>query len=189
MEVQVGQLAKEMVNRLIGTLPNIIENHLIEHAKSVQVVEDKKEEGLPFKAMEEEKKDVSAPPPYKQNIPYPRRLYLAKVREQVSQFLGDFEKLYVNSPLVEESKNTSSYVTCLQEVASRKRKLKEKGGHLEIGQVLPPKLMTRKFHHTCTIVNFSFNNILCDLGVSIIVMSFSMFRSLGMEVVKPTACW
>ena len=54
-------------------------------------------------------------------------------------------------------------------------------------QKLPPKLKDlRSFAIPCTIGKLSFDKCLCDLGASINLMPFSVFRKLGLLEPKPT---
>lgn len=52
---------------------------------------------------------------------------------------------------------------------------------------MPPKLKDPKsFTISCIIGNFSFERALCDLGASINLMFFSVFRKLGLGEAKAT---
>ena len=52
---------------------------------------------------------------------------------------------------------------------------------------LPPKLKDpRSFHIPCTIGTCNFDNALCDLGASVNLMPFSVFKKLGLAEDKPT---
>ena len=52
---------------------------------------------------------------------------------------------------------------------------------------IPQKLKDPgSFTISCTIGDFNFNKVLCDLGASINLMPLSIFRKLGLGEVKPT---
>ncbi|KAL5577772.1 hypothetical protein UlMin_019471 [Ulmus minor] len=52
---------------------------------------------------------------------------------------------------------------------------------------LPPKLKDPgSFTIPCTIGDFNFDKVLCDLGASINLMPLSIFKKLGLREVKPT---
>ena len=52
---------------------------------------------------------------------------------------------------------------------------------------LPPKLKNpRSFIIPCTIGDFDFHKVLCDLGKSVNLMPLSIFWKLGQGEVKPT---
>ncbi|KAL5558707.1 hypothetical protein UlMin_034918 [Ulmus minor] len=55
---------------------------------------------------------------------------------------------------------------------------------------LPPKLKDPgSFTIPCTIGDFEFDKVLCDLGESINLMPLSIFRKLGLGEVKPTTVY
>ncbi|KAL5573789.1 hypothetical protein UlMin_023386 [Ulmus minor] len=86
------------------------------------------------------------------------------------------------------------YAKFLKEVLSNKRRLeanekvmltKECSAILQ--RKLPPKLKDPgSFTIPCTIGDFEFDKVLCDLGASINLMSLFIFRKLGLGEVKPT---
>ena len=52
---------------------------------------------------------------------------------------------------------------------------------------LPPKLKDpRSFTIPCTIGDFNFDKVLCDLGASVNSMPLSIFKKLGLREVNPT---
>ncbi|XP_027338142.1 uncharacterized protein LOC113852086 [Abrus precatorius] len=87
------------------------------------------------------------------------------------------------------------YAKFLKEMLSNKKKLEE----FEIVRLneecpaillrkLPPKLKDPgSFTISCIIGNCYFDKALCDLGVSINLMPFSVFRRLGMQEPRPTS--
>ena len=55
---------------------------------------------------------------------------------------------------------------------------------------LPPKLKdSGSFHIPCAIGTWNFDKVLCNLGVSVNLMSFSMLKKLGLEEAKPTTAY
>ena len=86
------------------------------------------------------------------------------------------------------------YAKFLKEMLSNKRKLvdNEKVMLTEecsaiLQRKLPPKLKDpRNFTIHCTIGDFDFHKVLCDLGKSVNLMPLSIFRKLGLGEVKPT---
>lgn len=80
----------------------------------------------------------------------------------------------MNILLVEEVKKSPSYVKCLKEVVSRKRKLVELEYNLSMYMSYHPSLRIQGvFSISCTIESISFENILCDLVACLNVMYFS----------------
>ena len=52
---------------------------------------------------------------------------------------------------------------------------------------LPPKLKDlRSFIIPCTIGDFDFDKVLCDLGANVNMLSLSIFKKLELKEVKPT---
>ncbi|XP_073146844.1 uncharacterized protein [Henckelia pumila] len=87
-----------------------------------------------------------------------------------------------------------SYAKFLKDIFSNKRKLEEfetvnltKECSAIVQNKLPPKLKDPgSFSIPCTIGSISFTKVLCDLGASINLMPFSIFRRLGLGEPKPT---
>ncbi|XP_075674887.1 uncharacterized protein LOC142644092 [Castanea sativa] len=86
------------------------------------------------------------------------------------------------------------YAKFLKDIISKKRKLEEheivmlaEESSAILQKKLPPKLKDpRSFAIPCTIGKSYFDRALCDLGASINLMPFSVFRKLGLGEVKPT---
>ena len=86
-----------------------------------------------------------------------------------------------------------SYAKFLKEILRNKRKLKDyetvklnKECFAIILNKLPPKLKDPgSFTIPCTIGNFHFDKVLCDLGASINLMPLSIMQKLGLEESKP----
>ena len=87
-----------------------------------------------------------------------------------------------------------SYAKFLKEILGNKRKLEDyKTVKLNrecsaiILNKLPPKLKDPgSFTIPCTIGNYHFDKVLCDLGASINLMPLSIMQKLGLEEPKPT---
>ncbi|KAL0315257.1 UNVERIFIED_CONTAM: hypothetical protein Scaly_2873000 [Sesamum calycinum] len=87
-----------------------------------------------------------------------------------------------------------SYAKVLKEVISNKRKW-EGGEMVKLNEEcsiilqnkLPPKLNDPgSFSIPCTIGNTNFDKVLCDLRVSVNLMSYSIFEKVGMHELTPT---
>ncbi|XP_062085919.1 uncharacterized protein LOC133792026 [Humulus lupulus] len=127
-------------------------------------------------------------------VPYPQRLRKHNLDKQFAKFLEVFKKLHINIPFVEALEQMPSYVKFMKEILSNKRKM----GDYEIVALteecsailqrkLPQKLRDpRSFTIPCTIGEFECKHALCDLGVSINLMSLSVFRRLGFGEARPT---
>ncbi|KAJ4716943.1 DNA-directed DNA polymerase [Melia azedarach] len=154
-------------------------------------------EGTPSLAAHEtltpQKKSLS-PPPYVPPIPFPQRLRKNKLDKQFSKFLDVFKKLHINIPFADALEQMPSYAKFMKEILSNKRKLEENEAVMlteECSAILqnklPPKLKDPgSFTIPCTIGECYFEKALCDLGASMNLMPFSVFRKLGSGEAKST---
>ena len=105
-----------------------------------------------------------------------------------------FTKLNINIPFVEVIEQIPRYVKFMKDILSKKRKLgdyetvalsKEYSAILQ--KKLPPKLKDPgSFTIPCAIGNAVFEIALCDLGMSINLMSWSIFKKLNLGEARPT---
>ena len=127
-------------------------------------------------------------------IPYPQRLRKNKLDKQFGKFMDIFKKLHINIPFAEALEQMSGYVKFMKDILSKKRKL----GDYEtvtlseecssiLQKKLPPKLKDLgSFTIPCVIGNAVFERALCDLGVSINLMSWFIFKKLKLGEAHPT---
>ncbi|XP_061376461.1 uncharacterized protein LOC133318473 [Gastrolobium bilobum] len=119
-------------------------------------------------------------------IPYPQRLRQEIQKQQYFRFLDIFKKLQINISFAEALENMPNYAKFMKDLLSRKRKLQEietvtltEECSVVIQKKFPPKLKyPRSFSIPCKIGNVKVDNVLCDLGASINVMSLSMMKKL-----------
>ena len=132
--------------------------------------------------------------PYVTPIPFPQRLQKNKLDKQFTKFLDVFRKLQINIPFADALEQMPSYVKFMKEILSNKRKLGEYETVMLTEECtailqnkLPPKLKDPgSFTIPCTIGNSYFDKALCDLGASINLMPFSIFKKLGLGEIKAT---
>ena len=105
-----------------------------------------------------------------------------------------FKKLHINIPFAKALEQMPGYVKFMKDILSKKRKL----GDYEIVALseecsailqkkLPPKLKyPGSFTIPCAIGNSVFEKSLCDLGASINLMSWSIFKKLKLGEARPT---
>ena len=106
--------------------------------------------------------------------------------KQFGRFMDIFKKLHINIPFVEALEQMPGYVKFMKDILSKKRKLGdyENVALLEecssiLQKKLPPKLKDPgSFTIPCAIGNEVFERALCDLGASINLMSWSIFKKL-----------
>ena len=70
------------------------------------------------------KEEVEA---YEPQVPFPQRLYKAKLEEKFSRFLDMFKKIEINIPFLEALTQMPLYEKFMKEILSRKRKIVEEG--------------------------------------------------------------
>ena len=131
-------------------------------------------------AKEKEKERITPPQSF------PQRLHKNKLDKQFARFLEVFKKLHINIPFAEALEEMPSYVKFMKDILSRKRRL----GDYEtvalseecsaiIQRKLPPKLKgPGSFTVPCTIGERYIGKALCDLGESVNLMPFSIYRKL-----------
>ena len=105
-----------------------------------------------------------------------------------------FKKIHINIPFSEALKKLSGYVKFMKDILSKKRKLgdyetvtllEECGSILK--KKLPPKLKDLgSFTFPCAIGNAVFERALCDLGASINLISWSIFKKQKLGEALPT---
>ncbi|XP_010248013.1 PREDICTED: uncharacterized protein LOC104590935 [Nelumbo nucifera] len=216
IETQIGQLAQAISARPQGGLPINIEKNPREQVKAITLRSGKelrKEEKDDEQVKEEEIRNLEAKEgdyessmekkgssstlnlkSYKPPLPFPKRFLKAKLDKQFAKFLGVFQKLHINIPLLDAISQMPSYAKILKEIISNKRKLEEfdmvklNEECLAILQnKLPPKLKDSwSFSIPCTIGEINFDKALCDLGASINLMPFSFFKKFGLKEPTPT---
>ena len=139
-----------------------------------------------------EHKEVLKPP--KVSVPFPNRVKNEEQDMQFSKFLTMFRKLHINIHFAEAIAQMPKYAKFLKDIISNKKKLADFetiGLSEECSAVvlrkLPPKLKDPgSFTIPCTIGQCYFEKALCDLGASVNLMPYSVFRKLGMDEPEPT---
>ncbi|XP_073153028.1 uncharacterized protein [Henckelia pumila] len=208
LENQIGQLAKAMSNRELGTFPSDTEKNPKKQVKAVELRSGKRMEGErrgekePEPAILEKpagKFSTSTQPPTSQSnivIPphFPAALKKAKLDSEFAKFLEVFKKLNINIPLADALMQMPNYANFLKEILSNKKKLEEhamisltENCSALVQNKIPPKQKDpRSFSVPCVINDVQFHKALCDLGASINLMSYSVFRKLSLGEPKST---
>ena len=105
-----------------------------------------------------------------------------------------FKKLHINILFADALEQMPSYVKFMKEILSKKRRLSDfatvnltEEYSVILQRKLPQKLKDPgNFTILCTIENSIFKKALCDLGVSIDLMSLSIFRRLRLGEARLT---
>jgi len=127
-------------------------------------------------------------------LPFPQRFARAKLESQFGNFLDMLKKLHVNVPFLDALSQMPLYAKFLKEILFKKRKIDEHET-MALGEEysvvvlnqLPAKLKDPgSFSIPCTIGNVSIDRALCDLGSSVSLMPYSMFKRVGLGELTPT---
>ncbi|CAN6587016.1 unnamed protein product [Malus baccata var. baccata] len=132
---------------------------------------------------------------YNPPLPYPERLMPKAKDQQLKNFIQTLAKVQINLPLLEAINKIPSYAKFLKDVCTKKKKLMETEKIVlteQCSAVLLHKLPPKKkdpgsFTIPCTIGNSDFKSALIDLGASVNLMPYFVFKRLGEGKLKPTS--
>jgi len=104
------------------------------------------------------------------------------------------KKLHVNVPFINALSQIPLYAKFLKEILPKKRKVDEyeivalvEECSTVVLSKLPAKLKDLdSFYIHCMIGNVSIDKALCDLGSSVSLMPYSIFKRLGLGELRPT---
>ncbi|XP_022867771.1 uncharacterized protein LOC111387446 [Olea europaea var. sylvestris] len=128
-------------------------------------------------------------------IPFPQGLKKNKQGINYENFLDILKKLQINIPFIDAILQIPNYAKFLKEMLTKKRKLSEfetvaftEKSSARVLSKLPLKLKDQKsFTLPISIGNSCSINALCDMGASINLMSYSVYRKLGLGKVNSTS--
>ncbi|XP_070008035.1 uncharacterized protein [Nicotiana sylvestris] len=135
---------------------------------------------MPEAVVPKAKAPFPRPPP-----PYPQRLAKQKTENQFKKFIDMMKSLSINVPLVEALEQMPGYAKFMKDLVTKKIfmdcetiKMTHQGS--AIVHSMAPKLEDPgAFTIPCTIGSADFAKALCDLGASINLMPYSIFKTLG----------
>ncbi|XP_070006375.1 uncharacterized protein [Nicotiana sylvestris] len=141
---------------------------------------------MPEPVLPKAKAPMPKPPP-----PYPQRLAKQNSENQFKKFIDMMKSLSINVPLVEALEQIPGYAKFMKDLGQRKdmncETIKMKHQVSAIMHSMAPKLEDLgAFTILCTIGSVDFAKALCDLGVSINLIPYSVFKSLGIGKPRPT---
>jgi len=211
LQTQIGQLANAINQNQSpaassSTLPSQTVPNPNSHGKNVSAItlRSRKQVDPP------ERLAIKAPPPTDETcpsdtseptppptVPFPHRLSQSKKLAELpleKEILDTFRKVEVNIPLQDAIRQIPKYTKFFEGIVHKKRRL---AGHERVSlsknvsaliQPMPPKCKDPgTFSVPCIIGNCKFDDCMLDLGVSINVMSTSVFKSLGLGPLKATS--
>ncbi|GKC63695.1 hypothetical protein Tco_1096293, partial [Tanacetum coccineum] len=131
--------------------------------------------------------------PYKPPISFPRRLEQHAEEALVHETMESLKKIRINRLLLKEIRQTDDYAKHMKNFVASKQKTEEddevrmnpRCSALLQSQLPPKEQDPRSFILPCSIGRLDFNKSLTDLGASISVIPFSMYKHLGLEKLEP----
>ncbi|XP_027342961.1 uncharacterized protein LOC113855516 [Abrus precatorius] len=206
LEIQLGQISRLLSERPQGILPGNTDTNPREQVNTVtlrsgRTLQEKGKQEIEKDAVEEEDKCqeeiVEKPPVVKEFIPplpYPARLKKDKDDEQFGKFLSLFRQLHINLPFVDALAQIPKYAKFLKDLLSNKKKLEELAIvtlNKECSAILQNKMPENlkdpgNFTLPCLIGRLIVYKALADLDASINLMSYSVFKKLGLGEPRPT---
>ncbi|XP_070025942.1 uncharacterized protein [Nicotiana sylvestris] len=143
---------------------------------------------IPETVMPKSKAPLPSPPP-----PYPQKLAKQKNENQFKKFIEIMKSLSINVPLVEALEQMPRYDKFMKDLVTKKRfmdcetiKMTHQVSaivHLIALNLEDPGAFTIP----CTIGSADFAKALCDLGASINLMPYSVFKILGISQLRATS--
>ncbi|KAG8493504.1 hypothetical protein CXB51_010865 [Gossypium anomalum] len=203
LKTHICQLSKLISERLQGSLPSNTEPNPREQLNAINV---RNEEGLVEPKLElrqeivaskhevDHSKQKLVSEEYKPRVPYPNATRKDRTDEQFGKFLKLLKKLHINLPFIEALSQMPNIIKFLNELLVNKRKLDE-ASHVELNAVcsaiLQNKLQNKlkdpgSFTIPYLIGSLNVKNALADLGASINVMPYKIFKQLGLGKRKQT---
>ncbi|GKB19507.1 reverse transcriptase domain-containing protein [Tanacetum coccineum] len=131
--------------------------------------------------------------PYVPPIPFPNRLKQHVEEALIHETMESLKKIKINRPLLKEIRQTDNFPKYMKDLVDNKQLTKEDDevrmnprclGLLQ-NQLPLKENDPGSFILPCSIGRLDFNNALADLGASISIMHFSMFKRLGIGKLEP----
>ncbi|XP_031131854.1 uncharacterized protein LOC116033238 [Ipomoea triloba] len=154
-----------------------------------------REETQPPQPSRKGKKIMQEPPPVpKEKLPFPQRFRTDIDNAKYDKFLQMLRQLHIDMPFIDALGEMPRYAKFLKDILSNKKRLAEIATVVlgeECSTILhkdvPEKLKDPgSFTIACNIGRTTFNRALADLGASINLMPFALYRKLNLGTLKPT---
>ncbi|XP_049374325.1 uncharacterized protein LOC125839386 [Solanum verrucosum] len=125
--------------------------------------------------------------------PFPQRLKSKKEDEKFKNFLSVFKNLSIDLPLVEALSEMLGYAKFMKELVTKKRcldyetiEVPHSCSAIMTNESITKKADPGKFTILCTIGKLQLTKALCDLGESINLMPYAIYKQLGLGEPKAT---
>ncbi|GJR54378.1 hypothetical protein Tco_1404899 [Tanacetum coccineum] len=133
--------------------------------------------------------------PYVPPIPFPRRLEQHAEEALIHKTMESLKKIKSNRPFLKEIRQSNEYPKYMKDLVTNKPltmenedvRMNHRCSALLLNQLPPKEKDPGSFILPCSIGRLDFNNALADLGASISIMPFSMYKRLGignLETIK-----
>ncbi|XP_075104080.1 uncharacterized protein LOC107795407 [Nicotiana tabacum] len=127
--------------------------------------------------------------------PFPQRLAKYQKEEQYKKFLEMLKQIQVNIPLIDALKEMPGYAKMMKDLMSRKFDFQDLATvtltqtcSAVVTRPIAKKLSDPgSFTISCTIGDFAFAKVLCDLGASINLMPMEIYKRLYIGRARPTS--
>ncbi|KAK0577054.1 hypothetical protein LWI29_027266 [Acer saccharum] len=134
------------------------------------------------------------PPPYVPPIPFPGRLKRDKLSKAFKEIFDVLSKVHVNLPLLEMIEKMPAYAKFFKSLHTNRQKFGPNHQEYIAGSAsavlqkeLPPKLKDPgSFCINITVGGTRLERAMLDLGASINLMPYSIYKQLGLNELKPT---
>ena len=134
------------------------------------------------------------PPPYVPPIPFPGRLKRDKLSKAFKEIFDVLSKVHVNLPLLEMIEKMPAYAKFFKSLHTNRQKFGPNHQEYIAGSAsavlqkeLPPKLKDPgSFCINITVGGTQLERAMLDLGASINLMPYSIYKQLGLNELKPT---
>ncbi|GKB46256.1 DNA-directed DNA polymerase [Tanacetum coccineum] len=129
------------------------------------------------------------------NLPFPSRLKKQKKDDEDERLLSIFKQIHINLPFLEAMIHMPKGGKVLKDLLSHKEKLKKAASSVKLSEecsaIIQRSLPQKEgdlgsFTLRCLIDPLPVKNALADLGASINLMPYSLFRRLGISKLKHT---
>ncbi|CAM8959357.1 unnamed protein product [Rhodiola kirilowii] len=154
-----------------------------------------KETPSKISAKEVAKDTTKEPSPYKPPMPFPQRQLKKNNESHFQKFAEMMKKINVTLPISEVISQMPIYSKFLKDVISHRREISEIGSvdlNAECSAIVKNPMPKKgkdsgSFSIPITIGDVNISKALCDLGASISLMPYSLFKKLDMGTLVPTS--
>ncbi|KAL1218638.1 hypothetical protein V5N11_029510 [Cardamine amara subsp. amara] len=128
--------------------------------------------------------------PYEPPLPFPGRFYTKAPKKVLSSFKSSMNEIGVPLPSMDNLYQVPTHKKFIQSILDNRAKVEEIMSLYESpSEPLSPKTLPKlknpgTFTISCSLGDLTVENVLCDSGASVNVMSFDMMKSIGINEMK-----